>query len=152
MAALQFAVNSSSVALTAATAMTVLQLTAPANQRVKINQISVTFDGSISSAIPATVSIYRQTTAGTVTAAPPSPVLLRKGLTEVIQTAVTWKATAEPTYGDLIRQRFVPTYGGTWDMIAPYSQEIEIQGGGRLGVVVNALVGVNVEVSISGEE
>lgn len=152
MAALDFRVTTGTVTLTGTVPMTVLQLLAPANQRVRVKQITVTFDGITSSAVPVAVSVYRQTTAGTVSATPPTPVLTRKGLAETVQTVATWKATAEPTYGDLLHSRFVPAFNGTWDLFSPYSQEIEIQGGGRLGIVCNAPANVDVNVSVACEE
>ena len=152
MAGLLSEVSSGPVALAASAPTTVLQLTAPTNQRTKIRRLSVSFDGTNGAASPVRVSLYRQTTAGIMTASPPVPVLLNAGLPESIQTAVTWKATTEPTYGDLIFDRNVPAYGGSLDVFFPFAQEPEIQGGGRLGVVCKAPAIVNVIVGIGWEE
>ena len=55
----------SNVALSAATAKTVVQILAPSNHRVKITGWGVYFDGVSATAVPARVRLIRQASAGT---------------------------------------------------------------------------------------
>lgn len=150
MAAIQVRGVSGSVALSAGTAKTVLQIVAPTNQRLKLTNLSVSFDGTTNTATPAQVRVLRQTTAGTMSAG--TAVLVEKELSETIQSSFQYNATAEPTAGDVLRQFTVPVFMGQYEIFYPYGQELLVQGGGRLGVEVNAPAGVNVRVEAQWEE
>jgi hypothetical protein len=150
MSAIQVRGVSGSVALTGGAAKTVLQIVAPANQRLKLTNLSVSFDGTTNTATPAQVRILRQTTAGTMSAG--ATVLIEKELTETIQSSYQTNATAEPTAGDVLRLFTVPAFMGQYEVFYPYGQEILVQGGGRLGIEVNAPANVNCRVEAQWEE
>ena len=152
MAAIKARCLSASVALLAATAKTVIQIAAPANQRVKLSRLGISFDGGTSTSVPARVRILRQTTAGTFTSATNAPVPLESELTETVQTNYQVGATAEPTAGALLDDFAVPTFDGQYLDYPPFANEIIIQGGGRLGVEVTAPAAVNVRVTVEIEE
>jgi hypothetical protein len=135
------------VALVTATAKTVVQITAPANQRIQIDGWSVSFDGVSGTAEPVVVELLRQTTAGTMTGTTP----VRKGVgSETIQTTSQKNATVEPTAGDVLRRYEVhPQTGAEWKFDP---KEIEMAGGTRLGIRCTAPAGVNVVASIDAEE
>lgn len=149
MAATRFAVNIPSTALVAATAKTVVQIVAPANQRVKVLGFSVSFDGTSTTAQPVQGRILRQTTAGTVSAGTPVP--LEKDLSGTIQSTAGINASVEPTAGDVLGTFAVHPQTG-YTEFAPFGQEILIQGGGRVGIELTAPAGVNVRGWIRCEE
>ena len=90
------------VALTAATAKTVLQLVTPANIGVAVRGLAVSFDGTSGAAEPGSVELIVQTSAGTGgTANTMQHDDRRNGLT--IQSAGLKNiATTEPTDGSVI--------------------------------------------------
>jgi hypothetical protein len=153
MAALKWRASTGPVALTANTTQTILQITAPANQRVLLKYLHVSFDGTNAALTPVNVIVRRQTSAGgAVTSSPPTPVLVEKGLDETVQSAVTWQVTtSEPTGGDVLIERYLPAYYGSLDLQFPLKDEVQIQGGGRLGIVFVTPSGVSPNVNITVE-
>lgn len=110
--------------------VTLLQITAPTNQRLKVKEASVSFQGTSNTAAPIEVDVLRQTTAGTMTSL--TPKLVDKDMQETIQSTAQHTATVEPTAGDILMSEAVhPQTGYTWQ--APFGGEIKVQGGGRLG-------------------
>lgn len=140
MAAFQINLNTAEVALTAATARTILQAVAPTNQVVKLLGWGVYFDGVLSTAEPVVVELVRQTNAGTMTSL--TPVKVDPGRDETIQTTAQHTATAEPTTTDVVSRVEVHPQAG-YEIVLPFSQEIIIPGGGRLGLRCTAPAGVN---------
>lgn len=136
------------VALVAATAKTVIRVTAAANRPIKILGWGIYFDGVTAAAAPVQVAARKSTTAGTGTA-----VTIRK-LNETagtIQTASTKNFSAEPTNGDVLDVIEVhPTQG--YEVKYPVGQEPIISGGLRFGIKATAPAGVNCEAKIIFEE
>lgn len=149
MARLRISVTTEAeLALTAATAKTILQWVAPANQRVACTGFAVSFDGTSSTAEPVQVELVRQTDAGTSSAATP----VRDGVgSETIQTTARKNATVEPTTTDVLRRYNVHPQTGFERAFGP-DEEILIAGGGRLGLRCTAPAGVNVTGHILAEE
>lgn len=149
MAALVVTGSAETVSLTAATAKTVAQIVAPAQQALILHEWSVSVQGTNPSAKPGKVQLKRQTTAGTMTA-----LTLYKwdtGRGETIQTTAQHTATVEPTSTDLIMSENVhPQFGYTW----PGSQRrvIIIPGGTRLGFILTFTDAVDVTVRFAIEE
>ena len=140
MAGLPWAITTGGeVALTAAATKTMLQSTAPANQRVQLNGFTVSFQGVSPTAEQIIVRIARQTTAGTMTAV--TPVKDDDSLPETIQSTAQKNATVEPTTTDVLREFYVHPQGGYERVFGP--KEIMIKGGGRLGLIVITPTGVN---------
>ncbi len=83
-----------SVAMVAATAKTVLAVTAPAQFGIALKSLKIGFDGVTASALPVLVEIIRFTTAGTGTAVTP---LQQSGRTIAHGVAATKNHTVEPT-------------------------------------------------------
>lgn len=136
--------NTPQVALSAATAKTALQLIAAANHRVNVQRISVSFEGVSTTDAPVQVDIYRQSTAGTVSAL--TLVKENSGDDETLQTTASHTATVEPTNGDLVERRLVHPQSR-----ADFGPFI-IPGGGRLGVVLTAPNAVDAVVAAKFEE
>lgn len=134
------AVAAADIALTAATAKTVLQLVAASNHRTKVLGWGIAFDGVSTTAEPVTVELKKQTTAGTMTAL--TPTKRNPADDETLQTTAQHTATAEPTSTDQYDSTLVHPQQGVicW---FPMGQELIIPGGARLGMVVMAPANVN---------
>lgn len=140
--------NTAEIALTAATAKTVLQVVAAANHKIKILEWGVYFDGTSVTAEPVQIRLLRQTTAGTMTALTP---VKRSSDSETLQTTAQHTATAEPTAGDVLEVKEVHPQSG-YEKIFPMGQEIKVPGGGRIGIECTAPAAVNVRAQIVFEE
>lgn len=141
--------NSAAVALAAATVKTVLQLNAPANQRIKIQRVGIFFDGASTTAVPVLTRLIVATTAGTNTA-----LTLNKQVSsdsETIQTTAGENASAEPTKTTLLDQWLIHPQQGL-DITYAFGQEKIIVGGGRVALDVNAPAAVNCRAKIDFEE
>jgi hypothetical protein len=134
---------------TGTSAKTIIQIVAAANHKVKIDEISISFNGVSNTAEPIKVDVLRQSTAGTM-----SSLTLVKDPDdwgETIQTTAQHTATAEPTAGDVLMSEHVhPQQGYTWQ--APFGREIVVGGGDRIGVRVTAAASVSAIARVSGEE
>ena len=97
MAALQGYIDIPSTSLTGGTGLTVLEIVAPTNQRVKVLAYGFYFDGTSNSAVPVQAIIARPSSAGTYTSILPNPV--EGECTETFQATYNYKNTgSEPTY------------------------------------------------------
>ena len=151
MSDLQAVALTGEVALSAATAKTVLQLTAPTNHRVKILGYGVFFDGTSTTAEPVEVVLQRQSTAGTMTSL--TPAKLDDSLAETLQSTAQHTATAEPTSvsnGTLDVIEVHPQQG--YEKLYPLGQEPIIGGGDRVGIICTAPATVNVRAKLIFEE
>lgn len=81
------------VNLGAGSPITVLQIQAPANQRLRLVSWSVAFDATTTST-PVEVRLLRQTSSGTMS--PTTPAKLDDSLGEAVQTTASYNAVAEP--------------------------------------------------------
>lgn len=130
---------------------TLLQLVAPANQRVAVKQVSVGFDGVVNTNTPVLVQLFRQTTAGTVSGSSATIKPKADDISTAVQSTVQDGFTVEPTYGDLLWSMTVhPQTGCIYPL--PIPGEIIVKGGGRLGLVCTAPQSVNAIATIEGEE
>lgn len=84
------------VALTAATAKTILSVINAANSLIRLTEFGVSFDGVSSTAEPVTVELCSSTQAGAGTSTSQTPVQLR-GPTRTVQATGARNYTAEPT-------------------------------------------------------
>jgi hypothetical protein len=125
-----------------------MQLVAPANVILAVNGAWVSFDGISNVAEPVLVEILRQTTAGTMTARNP---LKTKDTSTALQATGQVNATAEPTAGDVLKTFHLHPQAGA---IIPldFDKEIEVPGGGRLGMRITAPANVNCLGGFEGEE
>jgi hypothetical protein len=158
MAALQGYIDIPSTSLTGGTGLTVLEIVAPTNQRVKILAYGFYFDGTNNSAVPVQAIIARPTAAGTYTAILPVPV--EGECTEAFQATYNYKNTGtEPTYtapssgasGNILKTFTVHPQLG-YEYLAPLGQEDIIKGGGVLAVQFTAQAGVDVRGYVKVEE
>ncbi|RLF30319.1 MAG: hypothetical protein DRN14_00250 [Thermoplasmata archaeon] len=128
---------------------TLLQLVAAANHRVKVKEISISFDGTSNTAAPILVEVLKQTDAGTMSSL--TPVKIDEDGDETLQTTAQHTATAEPSSGNVnMREQVHPQGGYTWQ--APFGGELVINGGDRLGIAVTAGADVNAVARMIFEE
>lgn len=130
------------IALTAATAKTILQVVAAANHRVSLCGFSVSFDGVTAANEPVNVELLVQSTAGTMSAA--TPVRDGDPGSETLQTTAQKNATVEPTAGNILRRWLFHPQGGGMERSFGYDERITIPGGTRLGLRCTAPQAVNV--------
>ena len=140
--------TSGEIALPAGSPKTVLQLIAGANNIVAVTGFELSFDGVTNSAEPVQIQLVRQLDAGTMTAR--NPVKTKDKGTN-LQSTGQENATAEPTAGDVVKTFHVHPQAG---VLYPFTLdgEIEIPGGGRLGLNVAAPAAVNCLATITFEE
>ena len=130
---------------------TIMQLSAAANHRVHVKEISISFDGISNTAAPILVQVIRQTDAGTMSALTINKV--SESDQETLQTTATHTATAEPTGAattSVLSEQVHPQAGYTWQ--APFGGDIVIEGGDRLGIAVTAGADVNAVARFIFEE
>ena len=150
MARLMFALGTEGeVALVAATAKTVLQVVAPANQRVLVKNFHISFDGVSATAEPVVVQLRRQTTAGTMSAA--TPRKKDDDIATAIQSTGLKNATVEPTDGDILKEIEVHPQAG-YESEKELMQEWIIGGGDRIAIKATAPAAVNCVASMECEE
>ena len=148
MAGLLCIAKTTEVELTAATALTVLQIAAPANQRLIVKRWGVFFDGISGVEEPVEVNLVRQTDTGTMTSI--TPTIQGIG-SETVQTSASHTATVEPTAGDIIDSVEVHPQSGH-EIVLPFDSQILVPGGGFLAIVCTAPATVNVKAKIIFEE
>lgn len=148
MADMIWIAQTAEVALSAGVEKTVLQIVAPANQRLKVLRWGVYFDGTVVTAEPAQIRLLRQTTGGTMSSLTPVKLGTQS---ESIQASAYHTATAEPTAGDVLDMCEAHTQGG-YEVIFPIGQDIKVPGGGRIGIAITSPADVNVRAKIIVEE
>lgn len=150
MAGNRFKVKISPTA-TGTSALTLLQLIAASNHKVLVDYISIAFAGISNTAAPIQVDILKQTTAGTGSGTTNSTIVKDGDWDETVQTTRLDTFSGEPTASDVLYTLYVHPQGGL-EITLPRGKEIQIPGGGRLGVRVTAGASVNAIVTIGGEE
>lgn len=149
MAGLDFIARQGEIALVATTARTVLQVVAPANQRVKIKEWGVFFDGTSVTAESVVIQIVKQTDAGTMSAL--TPVKRDSSIPGTIQSTAQHTATVEPTTTDIVDEIEVHPQQG-YEKIFPLGGELWIPAGERRAIRCNAPANVNVNTKLVCEE
>jgi hypothetical protein len=144
MSGVGFRINTAQV-VTGTAAKTIAQVVAAANHRIRIDHITVSFEGIAATDAPIQVRILRQTTAGTMTAL--TPVKDNSADDETLAVTAQHTATAEPTAGDVLVTQLVHPQTSRL-----FPGPFWIPGGGRLGVEVTAGVSVDCVVSVKGDE
>ena len=141
----------SEIALTAATAKTVIQLIAASGHRVTILGWGVFFDGTSAAAEPVQVDVIRQTSAGTG-----GDALTLQKFDDSIADALATTALSdidgsEPTGSVILDVAEVHPQAG-YEIMYPFGQEIIIGAGDRVGIRCNAPAAVNVRAKVRFQE
>lgn len=111
------------VALTAATAKSIVSVVAAANAPIKVTEISVSFDGTSSTAEPVTVELCLSTEATAGTSTSQTPVQIR-GATRTVQASGKRNFTAEPTVLTAVKRWLVHPQT-TYTIQFPLGREVE---------------------------
>lgn len=129
---------------------TIVQLLAPTNQRVKVNEIAISFNGVSNTDAPILVEGLVQTSAGTASAG--TPVAVDGDMQETIQTATQLGfSSTEPTAAGVLFSLYVHPQSGVIVPL-PGNRPIVLKGGTRFGVRVTAAVAVSATGYIDFEE
>lgn len=135
----------------AATAKTAMQIIAAAQHRVRVIGISIYFKDTVVTDTPVLVKICRQTTAGTPGS---SPAFVKKdeNMGETIQTTagINYSGT-EPTITDVLETKEIHPQTGE-KFYFPFSQELYIKGGNRLGIQITSAQAQTAVVNAEIEE
>lgn len=134
MAGLLFSVKPTQITIVTATGpITLLQIIAPTNQRVFVEEVLFSFNGVTAADPPVLIEALFQSTAGTTTGSV-TPAKWNPSDSESIQTTANYLASGEPTAGNIIWGDYIHTQTGDRET-APSIRTpgFIIPGGSRLG-------------------
>lgn len=139
------------VALTAATAKTILSVVAAANAPFRVTEFSVSFDGTSSTAEPVTVELCSSTeaTAGTSTSQTPVQV---GGPTRTVQASGKRNFTAEPTVLTCMKRWLVHPQTGLTVQFPLGREPEQVTTADAIVIRCTAPAGVNAQGYIEFEE
>jgi hypothetical protein len=129
---------------------TLIQAVAPANQRLKLKELSIDFHGISNTDPPVTVDLCQQDTAGTSSGL--TPVKEDASLPETVQSTARQTFTAEPTTSTPIRTWSVHPQAGALVIEFPEADMPKLGGGKRLGLRVNTSVSQSADCYMKFEE
>lgn len=152
MASVAYSVNSGSVAMSAATAKTVLNVIAPSSFGIVLVGFEISFDGVTAAAVPVLVEIglCTQGGAGTPAGSPPTPNQLR-GQTISHGCTIGHNYSAEPTTITPVYDWWLDPYKGMFDRLWPLGRELEQTVSKAICCRVNAPATVNCRASFEFE-
>lgn len=149
MAGMMFTASKSAVALSAATAKTVVQVVAATNHAVRVWGLSVSFNGVSNTDEPALVQLVRQSDAGTASALTPQKKNDSDG--DTIDATAQHTATVEPTGSTVVWEGYCHPQTGLSEFFNEKTA-IHIGAGDRIGVKVTAPDAVSCTVTVHCEE
>ena len=117
--------SAGNIALTAATAKTVLNIINASNSLIRIVEIGVSFDGVTSTAVPVVVELCKSTQAGAGTSTSHT-IVQGRGPTRTVQATAARNYTAEPTVLTAYKRWLVPAFMGLVVIQFPLGREPEI--------------------------
>jgi hypothetical protein len=153
MARIVAVATTAEIALSAATAKTVLHFNCPANHLAVIKGWSISFDGTTVTAEPVQIRLLRQT-AASGTGSTNTPVKINPLVTASLQCTAKDSFSAEPTAGNVLFAIEVHPQAG-YEKIYPLGDEPLCGGTGSadaLGIECTAPATVNVRATITFEE
>ena len=132
-------------------AKTALKILAGANQPFQIIEWGISFDGTTSTATPATVTLEQSTEAGAGTGAASPPAIVQVGGNKNITAQITsaHNFTAEPSALTVVEQVFVPQYMGIYVKQYPLGQEPESDLSGTSSGVKAMCIRVNSTATVN---
>jgi hypothetical protein len=142
--------NATGIALTAATAKTVIQITAPTNQLLFLQEVMIGFAGTFADGDDIKVRFMRQTTAGTMTAA--TEVHADSGRNLTLQGAVTHTSTAEPTNSDELKVHYHSAFHQRTMRLVFGPREFPIVEATRVGIEITSDAAATCYPAIRWEE
>lgn len=151
MAAGYVAETNGDIALTAATAKTILNVINAANGLIRITEMAVSFDGTSSTAEPVTVELCSSTqaTAGTSTS---HTIVQTRGPTRTVQATAARNYTAEPTTLTVIKRWLVHPQTGLFVQFPLGREPEQVTTADGLCIRCTAPATVNVQAYMEFEE
>lgn len=151
MAAGYVAETTGDIALTAATAKTILNVINAANSLIRLTEMAVSFDGVSSTAEPVTVELCSSTqaTAGTSTS---HTIVQVRGPTRTVQATAARNYTAEPTALTVIKRWLVHPQTGLFVQFPLGREPEQVTTAAGLCIRCTAPAGVNAQAYIEFEE
>lgn len=149
MSGVGFYMTTPETTLDAATAETVIEVTAAANHRAHITKTIVSFKGKTVTNEPVTVELIRIGTTGTGTSGTATKV--DPDMSETLQTSFKHTMTVEPTGITVLETYYIHPQGLLVEYL-PIEAPIPIPGGDLWGVRCTADEAVTVGVSLKGNE
>jgi hypothetical protein len=149
MAGVGFYMTAGEIALSAATAKTIIEVTATVNHRVRIDSLGFFFDGTSVTGQPVVVELIRIGTTGTGSAG--TPQKLDPDASESLQVDFKYDMSVEPTGITVLKTWNIHPQSG-YEVILPLTRPIWIPGGDLIGIRCTAPGAVNVLVNVEGEE
>ena len=146
----QYTGKTAAIALAAATAKTLLELTAGSADRVKIKEWWCEFDGVTATAVPVLVEVLRIAATITGTATPPDPTP-KSTADGTAAATLKHNATGEGTPGVVLYRHNVPPTSGKHVMF-PLGDEIVVALSGLIAIRCTAPAIVNAVVGFAWEE
>lgn len=139
------------IALTAATAKTILSVINAANSLIRLVELGVSFDGVSATAEPVTVELCSSTqaTAGTSTAHTPAQC---RGPTRTVQATAARNYTAEPTVLTVLKRWLVHPQTGLIVQFPLGREPEQVTTADALCIRCTAPAGVNVQGYLEFEE
>lgn len=139
------------IALTAATAKTILNVINAANGLIRITEMAVSFDGVSSTAEPVTVELCSSTqaTAGTSTS---HTIVQTRGPTRTVQATAARNYTAEPTTLTVIKRWLVHPQTGLFVQFPLGREPEQVTTADGLCIRCTAPATVNVQAYMEFEE
>lgn len=136
MAGIKFAAAPGEISISTS-AVTLLQITAPTNQRVKVREWEINFKGTSNTGTPICYRVMRQSS-GNGTGSALTLVKWDADYSETIQATAKHTFTVEPTSNlvTIAAGEIHPQQGYGW--VAPFDGEIVIPGGESLNFEVTA--------------
>jgi hypothetical protein len=134
MSALNYVIASGETALSAGVAKTLIAISAPANQRIKIKGVEIFGKGVTSTDTPVKVELV---CAASIASGTPGTVTTIKNPTnmpETVQATVAGNYTAEPTYTTALSRVLECHPQSGFPYMFPMNDEIIVGGGSAFGV------------------
>lgn len=139
------ATNSTTVAMVAATAKSVVAVLGSSADSINLLRVKVSFDGVTPTAIPALVEIGVISALGTVTSFTP---VQHSGVVLASAASAGYNATVEPTYVRIIDTFYVPVYMGLYEAWVPLGEEAIAIASQGFAIRVTAPATVNCHASV----
>lgn len=114
------ATNTTTVALTAATAKSVVGVLGSANDTICVIEFAVSFSSATATDAPATVELCEITALGTMTSFTPAQVF---GIPLASSCSAGYNATVEPTISTIHEAHYVPAFNGLLRIQYPLGRE-----------------------------
>lgn len=152
MAGLGFTVVNTTSITTGTSKKTILQIVAPTNQRLVVDEWWADFAGVEPTDVPVLVEVWAQSSAGSG-GTPVTPSKQNTGDDETLQVTAQEDVNSSTQPTDTVchfRRRIHPQEGITWK--ASFGKEIVVKGGQRLAIAITAAVSVIVQAGFRGQE